>query len=217
MVLASRWSKGYVVRKWPMRFSLVEDRWPKPNKQPLPSRRNSPLHAVAYGPSKSISKTTHPSSARSSQCQRNPTASTPSSTMPVRTPLHLFTRTVSNSSPGAQFDQQYQSGSMTMREAWNASWNVNTTGTQVVTATFIPLLLKSQNPRLIFMASGTSTLIGTENVQAPINKTPAAGWPKTGLTFQNNIPAYRSAKCGMNMMMRGRSRPNLPQPLPRAH
>ena len=96
-----------------------------------------------------------------------------------------------------------------MREAWNASWNVNTTGTQIITATFIPLLLKSQTPRLVFMASGTSTLTGTENFQAPINKTPAVGWPKTGLTFQNNIPAYRSAKCGMNMMMRGAWRPNI--------
>ncbi len=75
-----------------------------------------------------------------------------------------------------------------------------------MTATFVPLLLKSHDPRLLFLASGTSTLTGTENPNAPINKVPAAGWPKTGGNAQTNIPAYRSAKCGMNMMMRGASK-----------
>ncbi len=75
-----------------------------------------------------------------------------------------------------------------------------------MTATFVPLLLKSHDPRLLFLASGTSTLAGTENPNTPINKVPAAGWPKTGGNVQTNIPAYRSAKCGMNMMMRGASK-----------
>ena len=77
---------------------------------------------------------------------------------------------------------------MTMRQMWNASWNVNTVGTQVITATFVPLLLKSKDPRLLFMTSGTSTLKGTENLDLPINKIPAGGWPKT-LTATSNIPA----------------------------
>ena len=77
-----------------------------------------------------------------------------------------------------------------------------------MTATFAPLLLKSHDPRLLFMASGTSTLTGTENLSLPINKISAAGWPKTTLTAQTNIPAYRSSKCGMNMMMRGTSQHN---------
>ena len=90
-----------------------------------------------------------------------------------------------------------------MREAWNASWNVNTVGTQIMTSTFVPLLLKSHDPRLLFLASGTATLTGTDNFNLPINKIPAAGWPKTGLAANGNIGAYRSSKCGMNMMMRG--------------
>ena len=98
-----------------------------------------------------------------------------------------------------------------MRQAWNVSWNVNTVGTQIMTATFAPLLLKSHDPRLLFMTSGTSTLTGTENLALPINKVSAAGWPKTTLTAQTNIPAYRSSKCGMNMMMRGTSQ-NSPLP-----
>ena len=109
---------------------------------------------------------------------------------------------ISDLNPGAQFDPQILAGTMTMRQVWNASWNVNSVGTQIMTATFAPLLLKSHDPRLLFMTSGTSTLTGTENLALPINKVPAAGWPKTTLT-RLNIPAYRSSKCGMNMMMRG--------------
>ena len=103
---------------------------------------------------------------------------------------------------GAQFDPQFQSGRLTMRQAWNQSWNVNVVGTQIMTTIFVPLLLKSHKPRLVFITSGTSTLAGTENPAAPINKVPPKGWPKQGLTPQQNVPAYRSAKTGMNMMMR---------------
>jgi NAD(P)-dependent dehydrogenase (short-subunit alcohol dehydrogenase family) len=82
---------------------------------------------------------------------------------------------------------------------WNKSWNVNTTGTHIVTNTFAPLLLKSSDPRLIFITSGTSPLAETESKAHPMNKPPAKGWPK-----ENGSPfaAYRSSKCGMNMLMR---------------
>jgi NAD(P)-dependent dehydrogenase (short-subunit alcohol dehydrogenase family) len=87
---------------------------------------------------------------------------------------------------------------MTMREMWNKSWNVNTTGTQILTHTFAPLLLKSSDPRLIFITSGTSTLSESGNTLLPLDKSPPKGWPKQALA----IPAYRSSKTGMNMMMR---------------
>ncbi|KAJ5936121.1 hypothetical protein N7454_005419 [Penicillium verhagenii] len=61
-----------------------------------------------------------------------------------------------------------------------------------------PLLLQSANPRLLFITSGTSTLAGTENQAIPVNRVPAKGWPKSGF----NLPAYRSAKTGLNMLMR---------------
>lgn len=103
--------------------------------------------------------------------------------------------------PGAQFDQQLQAGRMTMRQIWNQSWNVNTTGTQIITSVFVPLLLQSTDPRLLFITSGTSTLTGSENLDLPINRVPGKGWPKSGPP-QSNVPAYRSAKTGLNMMMR---------------
>ncbi|CEJ92768.1 hypothetical protein VHEMI08398 [[Torrubiella] hemipterigena] len=103
---------------------------------------------------------------------------------------------------GASFDPQVTEGKMTIREAWNQSWNVNTAGTQVVTATFVPLLLQSSNPRLLFLVSGTSSLAISEVPDIPINTVPAKGWPKTDLFMQCNIPAYRSSKAGLTMLMR---------------
>lgn len=96
------------------------------------------------------------------------------------------------------FDPEIYAGKMTVREAWNKSWNVNTTGTQIMTHAFVPLLLKSSDPRLIFIASGTSTLGESENTAVYMNKSPPKGWPKEAPT----ISAYRSSKTGMNMMMR---------------
>ncbi|KAL2842543.1 hypothetical protein BJY01DRAFT_249028 [Aspergillus pseudoustus] len=100
---------------------------------------------------------------------------------------------------GAQLEHQYTRGEISERELWNKSWSVNTASTQVVTSTFVPLLLKSTDPRLLFITSGTSTLDGTENQALAVNRHPGAGWPKPG---HIGVPAYRSAKTGLNMLMR---------------
>ncbi|KAL9621342.1 MAG: hypothetical protein Q9160_004233 [Pyrenula sp. 1 TL-2023] len=99
---------------------------------------------------------------------------------------------------GTQLDPQLTTGRLPMRQIWNQSWNVNVTGTQILTFTFIPLLLRSSNPRLLFITSGTSTLAGTENMAIAVNHIPPKGWPKQSL----GLAAYRSSKTGMNMMMR---------------
>lgn len=67
-----------------------------------------------------------------------------------------------------------------------------------MTHTFVPLLLKSSDPRLLFVTSGMSSLADTEDREIWLNKIPAQGWPKQALA----LPAYRSSKTGMNMMMR---------------
>lgn len=104
---------------------------------------------------------------------------------------------------GAGFDLKIQDGGLTIREAFNKSWDVNVAGTQVMTVTFVPLLLKSSDPRLMFLTSGTSTITETENMTTPtmqrINGSPPAGWPKA-TTF--SIASYRSSKTGLNMLMR---------------
>ncbi|KAJ4989427.1 short chain dehydrogenase [Stagonosporopsis vannaccii] len=98
---------------------------------------------------------------------------------------------------GAQFDQQVPQGKMTTREMWNQSWNVNVTGTYILTRIFVPLLLSSSQPRLLFITSGTSTLMEHDNLALSINRSPAAGWPKQEFA----VTAYRSTKTGMNMMV----------------
>ncbi|KAF5240357.1 hypothetical protein FANTH_9617 [Fusarium anthophilum] len=101
---------------------------------------------------------------------------------------------------GTQLDQQLTAGKMSAREMWNRTYDVNVTGTHILTWTLAPLLLKSSDPRLMFIASGTSSLAGSENQDLPINKQPSKGWPKALNNF--NLPAYRSSKTAMNMMMR---------------
>ncbi|KAF5989593.1 short-chain alcohol dehydrogenases/reductase [Fusarium bulbicola] len=101
---------------------------------------------------------------------------------------------------GTQLDQQLTAGQMSAREMWNRTYDVNVTWTHILTWTLAPLLLKSSDPRLMFIASGTSSLAGSENQDLPINKQPSKGWPKALNNF--NLPAYRSSKTAMNMMMR---------------
>lgn len=105
---------------------------------------------------------------------------------------------------GASFDAVHQAGNMTLREAWNMSWDTNVSGTQVLTTLSIPLLLQSAHPRLLFITSGTSSLEETERFDGPIfqrlNGSPDKGWPKTGPAMP--LISYRSAKTGLNMLMR---------------
>lgn len=105
---------------------------------------------------------------------------------------------------GAGFDGEAQAGRMTVREAFNKAWDVNVTGTHIMTLEFMPLLLKSSNPRLIFMTSGTSPLAETERFDHPIfqrlNASPEAGWPKK--QGVNPVWSYRASKTGLNMLMR---------------
>ncbi|KAH6718452.1 hypothetical protein BKA61DRAFT_717336 [Leptodontidium sp. MPI-SDFR-AT-0119] len=100
---------------------------------------------------------------------------------------------------GGLFD--YTQG-LSTREMWAKSWSVNVSSTYIFTQTFIPLLLKSSTPRLLFLASGTSSLTTAGNSPLPVDSLPAAGWPKEGFA----IPAYRSSKAGLNMLMREFSR-----------
>jgi NAD(P)-dependent dehydrogenase (short-subunit alcohol dehydrogenase family) len=105
---------------------------------------------------------------------------------------------------GASFDYAAAQGEMTLRAAFNAAWDVNVSGTHVMTHEFTPLLLKSANPRLMFVTSGTSALTETEKFDYPplarLNASPEAGWPKP--PSMNPVTSYRSSKTGLNMLMR---------------
>lgn len=109
---------------------------------------------------------------------------------------------------GASFDGTLRDGEMSIREAFNASWDINVSGTQVLTTLAVPLLLKSSDPRLMFVTSGTSSMTETDpenwgnlaHLLGRINAAPEKGWPKN--KELNPITSYRSTKAGLNMLMR---------------
>jgi NAD(P)-dependent dehydrogenase (short-subunit alcohol dehydrogenase family) len=104
---------------------------------------------------------------------------------------------------GGQFDSMQSDGKMSIREAFNATWDTNVTGTHVLTTLAVPLLLRSTEPKLLFLTSGTASLNETERLDGPLyqrlNGSPEKGWPKKIGTVGT---AYRSSKTGLNMLAR---------------
>jgi len=98
---------------------------------------------------------------------------------------------------GLALAQKVDSGEMTIRESWNQTYDVNVAGTEVMTTVFAPLLLKSSDPRLVFVTSGLSSLQHTGASLYPPMRIPA-GWPKA---IPYNTSSYRSSKAALNMMM----------------
>ncbi|MCJ1313229.1 hypothetical protein MMC25_006906 [Agyrium rufum] len=98
---------------------------------------------------------------------------------------------------GATFDIAHIQGKVSLRESFMKAYDVNVAGTHVMTYTFMPLLLRSSDPRLIFV-SGLSQI--TKASEGPYYPTPPqpAGWPKN-IDFETI--GYRSSKCALNMLM----------------
>ena len=92
-------------------------------------------------------------------------------------------------------DIQVSQGSITARQAWSQSYNINVTSTHMFTTAMAPLLLKSSAPRLIFVSSAVASMELQKADAWPINHSPEKGWPKKAM-FQ--VPSYRSSKAGGN-------------------
>ncbi|KAJ7816681.1 hypothetical protein B0H14DRAFT_3743302 [Mycena olivaceomarginata] len=99
---------------------------------------------------------------------------------------------------GAGFDAAVQAGTMS---------DINVSSTHVLTTLAVPFLLKSADPRLLFITSGTSSIAETDPATwdnmphlSRTNQSPPKGWPKP----QKFVPflSYRSAKVGLNILMR---------------
>lgn len=97
---------------------------------------------------------------------------------------------------GATFDIEFLAGKVTLRECFTKAYDVNVAGTHVMTWTFMPLLLKSDDPRLIFVA-GLSQITQASEKYFPTPPQPA-GWPKK-LDF--DTIGYRCSKTALNMLM----------------
>jgi NAD(P)-dependent dehydrogenase (short-subunit alcohol dehydrogenase family) len=95
---------------------------------------------------------------------------------------------------------------MSLRDCFNKAYDVNVSGTHVLTYTFIPLLLASKtrspspspssSPRLIFVA-GLSGLTIASKHYFPTPPQPA-GWPKI---IEFETIGYRCSKTALNMLM----------------
>ncbi|KAF2463256.1 NAD(P)-binding protein [Lindgomyces ingoldianus] len=104
---------------------------------------------------------------------------------------------------GGGFDTDYQNNTMSQREAWTRTMDLNVSSPQVMTTEFAPLLLKSSDPRLLFITSGMSSLEEESMRQTPgeDRKLPfGAGWPKPERMAATNAYAYRVSKTALNMM-----------------
>ncbi|KAK4500151.1 hypothetical protein PRZ48_008337 [Zasmidium cellare] len=97
---------------------------------------------------------------------------------------------------GVSMDATVLAGKLTLREAWAMNWDINVTGTHIATQTFLPLLLKSKDPRIVFNTSGMSSLARCSDPNSPWVKYPEAGLPKPFSTM-----GYMSSKTGLNMVM----------------
>ncbi|KAL8792401.1 MAG: hypothetical protein Q9195_005015 [Heterodermia aff. obscurata] len=97
---------------------------------------------------------------------------------------------------GATFDIQYVNNKVSLRDCFNKAYDVNVTGANVMSYIFIPLLLKSSDPRLIFVAGLSQISVASEKY-FPTPPLPA-GWPKK-VGFETI--GYRSSKTALNMVM----------------
>ncbi|PYH35079.1 putative short chain dehydrogenase [Aspergillus neoniger CBS 115656] len=104
---------------------------------------------------------------------------------------------------GAEFSWEFKAGKLTRRELMNKTFDVNVSGAYIVTETFMPLLLRSSDARIIFISSGQASLTAFSNETMRLPPLPAAGWPKE---MAHDATAYRSAKSALNMMMLNISR-----------
>ncbi|PNY24590.1 Uncharacterized protein TCAP_05470 [Tolypocladium capitatum] len=100
---------------------------------------------------------------------------------------------------GAVFDNttQFNDDIGKFRRVLNDTYNTNTTGAQVTTAAFVPLLLASKEPRLLFITSGIASFIGFGAPFFPPWGKLSAGWPKKDFV---GFQGYKSSKAALNML-----------------
>ncbi|KAK5633222.1 hypothetical protein RRF57_008936 [Xylaria bambusicola] len=97
---------------------------------------------------------------------------------------------------GGGFDKEFTQGNLSLQECFMKAYDLNVAGTNVVTWTFIPLLLKSSHLRILFLA-GLSQMTQAAESYFPTPPQPA-GWPKT-IDFETI--GYRCSKTALSMLM----------------
>ncbi|TVY80720.1 Short-chain dehydrogenase/reductase tropE [Lachnellula suecica] len=98
---------------------------------------------------------------------------------------------------GANFDLEFIHGKSTLRESFTKAYDVNVAGAHVLTWTMMPLLLKSSDPRLLFVGGLSSVTLAANENYFP-TPPPPAGWPKP---TQFEVVGYRCSKTALSMLM----------------
>nr|OQO30257.1 hypothetical protein B0A51_01805 [Rachicladosporium sp. CCFEE 5018] len=98
---------------------------------------------------------------------------------------------------GANFDIPHLRGECNLRESFTKAYDANVAGAHILTYTLAPLLLASDDPRLIFV-SGLSAINQASRAYFPTPPQPA-GWPKPTPEFE--VIGYRASKVALNMLM----------------
>lgn len=75
---------------------------------------------------------------------------------------------------------------LTTRELFNKTYDTNVTGTAVLTEAFVPLLRKSENPRIVFVSSRMGSVSETTNKSAPY--------------YNIDYKSYDCSKAALNML-----------------
>ncbi|KAL6691393.1 hypothetical protein J3F84DRAFT_397707 [Trichoderma pleuroticola] len=83
------------------------------------------------------------------------------------------------------------------RSVFNDTYNINVSGTNMMTLLIASLLLKSPSPRLLFLTSGLSTMGGFRQSHILVQSV-ELGWPKKDFA---TAQAYRCSKAAINMLM----------------
>lgn len=85
------------------------------------------------------------------------------------------------------------------REIFNRSYDVNVTGAHLLTTALAGSLIRSPNPRLLFISSSLGSLALTEDSSSWSNQAPTAGWPKAP---HATFAGYNNTKAAVNLLMR---------------
>ena len=96
----------------------------------------------------------------------------------------------------AAFDSDYITENISLRDCFNKAYAVNVTGATIMTHVSVPLLLKSSDPRLLFVAGLFQMIVASEKY-FPTPPLPA-GWSKK-MDFETI--GYRLSKTALNMVM----------------
>ena len=96
---------------------------------------------------------------------------------------------------GGDFGWEYTAGTITRRELFNKTYDLNVSGAVIVSETFMPLLLESAD---VFLTCGQSSLHNFSTEGMPLPPPPAPGLPKTN---ELDGTAYRASKAALNFIM----------------